>query len=69
MQTDDKILISNITSDIVVGEDVIDGGLHHFVCDKTYPNGMVVKQTTCVLSDKTFKKVLKEGYYKEGTIL
>lgn len=69
MQTDDKILISNITSDIVVGEDIIDGGLHHFVCDKTYPNGMVVKQTTCVLSDETFKKVLKEGYYKEGTIL
>ena len=66
MQTDDKILISNITSDIVVGEDVIDGGLHQFLCDKTYPNGMVV---TCVLSDETFKKVLKEGYYKEGTIL
>ena len=41
MQTDNKVLISNITSDKVVGKDIIDGGLHHFVCDKTYPNGNV----------------------------
>lgn len=32
MQTDNKVLISNITSDKVVGKDIIDGGLHHFVC-------------------------------------
>ena len=43
MQTNDKVLISNITSDKVIGKDIIDGGLHHFVCDKTYPNGKVVK--------------------------
>lgn len=41
MKTDNKVWISNITSDKVVGKDIIDGGLHHFVCDKTYPNGKV----------------------------
>lgn len=65
MQTDNKVLISNITSDKVVGKDIIDGWLHHFVCDKTYPNGKVVKQTMCVLADETFKEVQKKGYYKK----
>lgn len=65
MQTDNKVLISNITSDKVVGKDIIDCGLHHFVCDKTYPNGKVVKQTMCVLADETFKEVQKKGYYKK----
>lgn len=46
-------------------KDIIDGGLHHFVCDKTYPNGKVVKQTMCVLADETFKEVQKKGYYKK----
>ena len=55
MQTDNKVLISNITSDKVVGKDIIDGGLHHFVCDKTM----------CVLADETFKEVQKKGYYKK----
>ena len=36
MQTDNKVLISNITSDKVVGKDIIDGGLHHFVCDNVF---------------------------------
>lgn len=35
------------------------------VCDKTYPNGKVVKQTMCVLADETFKEVQKKRYYKK----
>lgn len=71
MQTNDKVLISNITSDKVIGKDIIDGGLHHFVCDKTYPNGKVVKQTMCVLADETFKEVQKKDTIrrKSGTQL
>ena len=60
--------ISNITSDKIIFTTIreSDGkvcNLHELVADRTYEDGTVDRQTTCVLNQAEYEEVQEHGYY------
>ena len=60
--------ISNITSDKVIFRTTRESDgkiceLHELIADRTYEDGTVDKQTTCIVNDQEYEEIQKYGYY------
>ncbi len=60
--------ISNITSDKVIFRTARESDgkvceLHELIADRTYEDGTVDKQTTCIVNDYEYEEIQKYGYY------
>lgn len=59
----DKVYVTNITSDEVVAEDIIPGGLHECVCDVRQSTGEESKQKRHSFFPEQYAEIIQYGYY------
>ena len=59
----DKVYVSNITSNEVVAEDIIPGGLHECVCDVRQSTGEESKQKRHSFFPEQYAEIMQYGYY------
>ncbi len=59
----DKVYVSNITSDKVVAEDIIPGGLHECVCDVRQSTGEESKQKRHSFFPEQYAEIMQYGHY------
>ncbi len=60
--------ISNITSDKVISKTIRESDgkvceLHELIADRTYEDGTVDKQTTCIVGQYEYEEIQEYGYY------
>ena len=60
--------ISNITSDKVTFRTARESDgkvceLHELIADRTYEDGTVDKQTTCIVNQREYEEIQEYGYY------
>lgn len=59
----DKVYVTNITSDEVVAEDIIPGGLHECICDIRQSTGEESKQKRHSFFPEQYAEIMQYGYY------